>query len=294
MNDADHDHDADAVPDANDSDAVPDANQAGQAGDAPGPVVHTSVDGGVLVVVLDRPKANAIDAATSRELGSVFAEFRDDPSLRVAVFTGAGERFFSAGWDLGAAAAGEEFEADYGEGGFGGFCELPGRDKPVVCAVNGMAVGGGFEIAMAAEFVVAADHARFFLPETGLGIIPDAGAIRLPRMLPPVVANEVLYGGRRLDASDAERFGLVNKVVPAADLEEAAMELAVRIASAAPLAVEAVMAIDRATRHLPLGEAFGHLRSGDLEAYERMLRSEDAEEGPRAFAEKRDPYWQGI
>ncbi len=283
--------------DARHADALPDANQAGQAGqvdDAPGPVVHTRVDEGVLVVVLDRPKANAIDAATSRELGRVFAGFRDDPSLRVAVLTGAGERFFSAGWDLGAAAAGEEFEADYGEGGFGGFCELPGRHKPVVCAVNGMAVGGGFEIAMAAEFVVAADHARFFLPETGLGIIPDAGVIRLPRMLPPVVANEVLYGGRRLDASEAERWGLVNKVVPAADLEEAAMELAGRIASAAPLAVEAVMAIDRATRHLPLGEAFGHLRSGDLEAYERMLGSEDAEEGPRAFAEKRNPYWQGA
>ena len=278
----------------NDANQADDANQAGQADDAPGPVVRTRVDGGVLVVVLDRPKANAIDAATSREMGRVFAGFRDDPSLRVAVLTGTGERFFSAGWDLGAAAAGEEFEADYGEGGFGGFCELPGRHKPVVCAVNGMAVGGGFEIAMAAEFVVAADHARFFLPETGLGIIPDAGSIRLPRLLPPVVANEVLYGGRRLDAFEAERCGLVNKVVPAADLEDAAMELAGRIASAAPLAVEAVMAIDRATRHLPLGEAFGHLRSGDLEAYERMLRSEDAKEGPRAFVEKRDPYWQGV
>ena len=278
----------------NDANQADDANQAGQADDAPGPVVHTRVDGGVLVVVLDRPKANAIDAATSREMGRVFAGFRDDPSLRVAVLTGAGERFFSAGWDLGAAAAGEEFEADYGEGGFGGFCELPGRHKPVVCAVNGMAVGGGFEIAMAAEFVVAADHARFFLPETGLGIIPDAGSIRLPRLLPPVVANEVLYGGRRLDAFEAERCGLVNKVVPAADLEDAAMELAGRIASAAPLAVEAVMAIDRATRHLPLGEAFGYLRSGGLEAYERMLRSEDAKEGPRAFTEKRDPYWQGV
>jgi len=278
----------------NDANQADDANQAGQADDAPGPVVHTRVDGGVLVVVLDRPKANAIDAATSREMGRVFAGFRDDPSLRVAVLTGAGERFFSAGWDLGAAAAGEEFEADYGEGGFGGFCELPGRHKPVVCAVNGMAVGGGFEIAMAAEFVVAADHARFFLPETGLGIIPDAGSIRLPRLLPPVVANEVLYGGRRLDAFEAERCGLVNKVVPAADLEDAAMELADRIASAAPLAVEAVMAIDRATRHLPLGEAFVYLRSGGLEAYERMLRSEDAKEGPRAFTEKRDPYWQGV
>ena len=255
--------------------------------------VRTTADGPVLHVELDRPKANAIDAATSRELSRVFVAFRDDPDLRVAVLTGVGDRFFSAGWDLGAAADGEDFEADYGEGGFGGFCELPNRHKPVICAVNGMAVGGGFEIAMAAEFVVAADHATFFLPETGLGIIPDAGAIRLPRQLPPAVANEVLYGGRRLGAAEAERWGLVNRVVPAAELTDAAAELAHRIAGAAPLAVEAVMAIDRATGHQSLAEAFAHLRSGDLEPYERMLASEDALEGPSAFSEGRDPHWQG-
>ena len=146
---------------------------------------------------------------------------------------------------------------------------------------------------MAAEFVLAADHAQFFLPETSLGIIPDVGAIRLPRMLPPVVANEVLFGGRRLDAMEAERWGLVNRVVPASDLRDATLELAGRIAAAAPLAVEAVMAIDRATSQLSTDEAFVHLRSGDLEAYGRMLASEDAQEGPRAFAEKRDPLWQG-
>ena len=258
-----------------------------------GAAVRTTVNGGVLEVVLDRPKANAIDAATSREMGRVFAGFRDDPSLRVAVLTGAGERFFSAGWDLGAAAAGEEFEADYGEGGFGGFCELPGRHKPVVCAVNGMAVGGGFEIAMAAEFVVAADHAEFFLPETGLGIIPDAGAVRLPRVLPPVIANEVLYTGRRLNAEEAKRWGLVNRVVAPGDLIEEAWALARRITAAAPLAVEAIMAVNQATRDRPLDEAFVHLRSGDLVAYERMLASDDAQEGPRAFTEKREPHWQG-
>ncbi len=248
---------------------------------------------GVLEVVLDRPKANAIDAATSRELSSVFAGFRDDPELRVAIFTGAGERFFSAGWDLDAAVGGEAFEADYGEGGFGGFPELPGRNKPVICAVNGLAVGGGFEIALAADLVVAAEHAAFFMPETGLGIIPDAGAIRLPRILPPVVANEVLYAGRRLKADEALQWGIVNAVVPIDRLLDEARALAARIMASAPLAVEAVIAVDRATRSLTLDEAFAHLRSGELDAYERMLASEDAEEGPRAFTEGRDPHWQG-
>ena len=257
------------------------------------PPVRTRTADGVLEVVLDRPKANAIDAATSRSLGEVFAGFRDDPQLRVAILTGAGERFFSAGWDLGAAAGGEEFEADYGKGGFGGFCELPDRNKPVVCAVNGLAVGGGFELVLAAEFVVAVEHAEFFLPETGLGIIPDAGAVRLPRVLPPVVANEVLYGGRRLNAEEAERWGLVNRVVAPGDLIEEAWALARRITAAAPLAVEAIMAVNQATQGRPLDEAFVHLRSGDLVAYERMLASDDAQEGPRAFTEKREPHWQG-
>jgi crotonobetainyl-CoA hydratase len=255
--------------------------------------LHVERRGPVLEVVIDRPKANAIDAATSRLMGEVFAGFRDDPDLRVAILSGAGERFFSAGWDLDAAASGEAFEADYGVGGFGGFCELPDRDKPVICAVNGMAVGGGFEIAMAADLVVAADHATFFLPEAGLGIIPDAGAIRLPRQLPAVVANEVLYAGRRLDAAEAERWGLVNRAVPADRLLAEARDLADRVVAAAPLAVAAIMAVDRATAGRSLDDAFDHLRSGDLSAYERMLASDDADEGPRAFTEGRDPHWQG-
>ena len=131
--------------------------------------------GSTLEVTLDRPKANTIDAATSRKLGAVFSGFRDDPDLRVAIFTGAGERFFSAGWDLAAGAEGEDYESDFGPGGFGGFAELPGLDKPVIAAVNGMAVGGGFELVMAADLVVAAEHATFFLPEASIGLIPDAG-----------------------------------------------------------------------------------------------------------------------
>lgn len=254
--------------------------------------VSTEIVDATLVVTLDRPKANAIDAATSRELSRVFADFRDDDRLRAAVFTGAGQRFFSAGWDLGAAAAGEEYEADYGEGGFGGFAELPGLRKPVIAAVNGLAVGGGFELVLSADLAVGAEHAEFFLPEAGLGIIADSGAIRLPRMLPAAVANEVLYAQRRLDAAEAERWGLLNAVVSADELLGAALALAERVAEAAPLAVEATIDIGRRTAGMTLGDAYRELRSGDVEPYERMLASEDAAEGPAAFAEKRSPVWK--
>ncbi len=255
--------------------------------------VHTTRDGAVFEVLLDRPKANAIDAATSRAMSDAFVEFRDDPDLRVAIFTGGGERFFSAGWDLAAAADGEEYEADYGEGGFGGFVELADLEKPVIAAVNGLAVGGGFEIAMAADLVVAADHALFWLPESGLGIIPDAGAIRLPRLLPRVIANEILFGERKLTAADALHLGLVNRVVPADQLMTAARGLAETVAKAAPLSVAAILEIGRRTGHLALDEAFAVLRSGTIDSYEAMLASQDAAEGPAAFAEKRDPIWKG-
>ena len=260
---------------------------------APAGAIKIATDGPVLEVTIDRPKANAIDAATSRELSRLFGAFRDDPDLRVAIVTGAGGRFFSAGWDLNAAAEGEDFEADYGEGGFGGFGELPGLLKPVIAAVNGMAVGGGFEIVLAADLVVAAEHARFWLPEASLGIVPDTGSVRLPRMLPPAVANEILYAGRRLDAAEARRWGLVNSVVDATDLMTEARSLAARVAESAPLSVAAIHQIRDHTQHLPLAAAFELLRSGQLAAYEAMLGSADAAEGPAAFTEGRAPRWQG-
>jgi crotonobetainyl-CoA hydratase len=255
--------------------------------------VRVTRSGPVLEVTLDRPKANAIDAATSRNLSDVFLDFRDDASLRVAIFTGGGDRFFSAGWDLASAADGEMYEADYGEGGFGGFVELPDLNKPVICAVNGMAVGGGFELALAGDLVVSADHAMFFLPETSLGIVPDAASVRLPRLLPKVIANEILLAGRRLDAQEALRWGLVNVVVPGGEVLDVARELASRVVAAAPLAVGAVLEIDRRTGHLGLDAAFSELRSGTMGLYEQMLVSEDAAEGPNAFADKRDPIWKG-
>ncbi len=249
--------------------------------------------GATIEVTLDRPKANAIDAQTSRELGGVFTDFRDDPGLRAAIFTGAGDRFFSAGWDLAAAAAGEAYESDYGPGGFGGFPELPGLNKPVIAAVNGMAAGGGFELAMCADLVAAADHAVFFLPEAAAGVIPDVGAVRLPRLLPAHIAAEVLIAGRRLGAAEALGFGLVNRVAPGDELLDAARALADRVCALAPLAVAAVLDIRRRTEGMTAAEGLALMRSGKIESYRRMLSSEDALEGPRAFTEKRDPVWKG-
>ena len=249
--------------------------------------------GSTLEVTLDRPKANAIDAATSRALGAVFSGFRDDPDLRVAIFTGAGERFFSAGWDLAAGAEGEAYESDFGPGGFGGFPELPDLNKPVIAAVNGMAVGGGFELVMAADLVVAAEHAAFFLPEASIGLIPDVGSVLLPRLLPAALANEVLLAGRRLNAGELHRLGVVNEVVPRTELLDAAHRVADRITACAPLSVAAILDIGRRSDGLPASAALRDLRSGAVETYRRMLESEDAEEGLQAFSEKRGPVWKG-
>lgn len=254
----------------------------------------TAVRNGLIFeITLDRPKANVIDAATSRALSAKFVEFRDDSELRVAILTGAGERFFTAGWDLNAASEGEEFESDYGPGGFGGFGELEGLTKPVILAINGMAVGGGFEMTMAADLVVAAEHAQFFLPETGVGIIPDVGTIRLPKLLPHPIAMEVLIGGLRLSSHDAMRWGMVNQVVPVDELMDATRELAKRIIAGAPLAVAAIIDLIKRTRHLSVENGLALMRSGDIELYESMLTSEDSREGPQSFVEKRPPQWRG-
>lgn len=249
---------------------------------------------GVLEVTLDRPKANAIDAATSRLLGRAFCEFRDDPSLRCAILTGGGERFFSAGWDLKAAAEGEAFDSDYGEGGFGGISELFDLRKPVIAAVNGLAIGGGFELMLACDLAVAAEEAQFWLPEAQLGIIADSAALRLPKRLPRPIATELLMTGRRMDAAEALRWGLINRVVPANQLMESARELASQIALSAPLSLAALKEVFATNETKSIEEGYALFKSGDLRFYEAMLRSEDAQEGPKAFAEKRVPSWKGI
>ena len=252
---------------------------------------HVEVDDGIAILTIDRPKANAIDAATSLAMGNAFVGLEADPNVRVVIVTGAGERFFSAGWDLGAAADGEAFDSDYGPGGFGGFPDLPNRTTPVIVAVNGMAVGGGFEIAMAADLLVAAEHAQFFLPEAGLGIIPDAGSVRLPKLLPGPIAREMLLTGRRMGADEAARWGLVNRVVPATELIDAARVLARDVMWAAPLSVAAMLDIGRQTAHVDPIEAMSLIK--ELPSYRAAIDSDDAAEGNLAYMEKRPPVWKG-
>jgi crotonobetainyl-CoA hydratase len=213
--------------------------------------------------------------------------------LRVAILTGGGEKFFSAGWDLKAAAEGEDIDGDYGVGGFAGITELPELNKPVIAAVNGLAVGGGFELALAADLIVAAETAAFFLPEVFVGVIADAASFRLPRRLPRALAMEMLMTGRRLSAGEAKAAGLINDVVPQAELMDRARALAETMVQAAPLALAAVKQVVRESEGLKIEDCYALMRSGRLAAYQAMLTSEDAKEGPRAFAEKRDPVWSG-
>jgi crotonobetainyl-CoA hydratase len=251
--------------------------------------VHSEELGPVLEITLDRPKANAIDRHTGLALHDAFARLRDEPALRVGILTGAGERFFSAGWDLKAAAAGEEDPStDFGPGGFAGFTEMFDLDKPVIAAVNGMAVGGGFEMVLACDLIVAADHAEFFLPELSVGIVPDAGAVqRLPGLLPRAVANDLILTSRRMDAREAERWGLVRSVVPAERLMDEARELAERVSAAAPLATQATKQVLRGTAGMDPERAFAAIREGRFPAYDRALASDESQEGAAAFAEGR-------
>lgn len=255
--------------------------------------IRTRREKGILEVTLDRPKANAIDLATSRVMGETFTAFRDDPEARVAIVTGAGNRFFCAGWDLKAAAGGDAVDGDYGAGGFGGIQELPDLNKPLIAAVNGLAVGGGFELALSCDLIVASATARFGLPEINAGTIADAASIKLPRRMPYHVAMELLLTGRFMDAEEALRWGVVNEVLAPDALLERAWELARVLASGPPLVFAAIKEVVRESENLRAQDALRRVMDRQFETVDRLYDSEDLQEGARAFAEKRAPSWKG-
>ena len=255
--------------------------------------IKTSERNHILEVKLDRPKANAIDLKTSRILGEIFTNFRDNPNLRVAIITGAGEKFFCPGWDLKAAADGDAVDGDYGVGGFGGLQELRGLNKPVIAAVNGICCGGGLEWALSADIILAAEHATFALPEIRSGTVADAASIKLPKRIPYHIAMDMLLTGRWLDAEEAARWGLINYIYPAQKLMDEAYKLGELLASGPPLVYAAIKEVVREAENMKFQDALNKITNSQFESVEKLYRSDDQIEGARAFSEKREPQWKG-
>ncbi|NKN36148.1 crotonobetainyl-CoA hydratase [Agrobacterium sp. a22-2] len=255
--------------------------------------IKTRREGGILEVTIDRPKANAIDLVTSRQMGEIFRDFRDDETLRVAIITAAGEKFFCAGWDLKAAAGGDAVDGDYGVGGFGGLQELRDLNKPVIAAINGICCGGGFEIALSADLILAAEHATFALPEIRSGTVADAASIKLPKRIPYHIAMDMLLTGRWLDVQEGHRWGFVNEILPADKLMDRAWALARLLESGPPLVYAAIKEVVREAEGSKFQDTMNKVTRRQLKTVDVLYSSEDQLEGARAFAEKRDPVWKG-
>ena len=255
--------------------------------------IKTRREGAVLEVTLDRPKANAIDLATSRIMGETFRDFRDDETLRVAILRAAGDKFFCPGWDLKAAADGDAVDGDYGIGGFGGLQELPHLNKPVICAVNGICCGGGLELALSCDLILASNNATFALPEIRSGTVADAASIKLPKRIAYHIAMDLLLTGRWFDAKEALQWGILREITTPETLLSKAWDLARLLESGPPLVYAAIKEVVREAEDMRFQDVLNRVTKRQLPTVDRLYSSEDQLEGARAFAQKRDPIWKG-
>lgn len=249
--------------------------------------------GNVMVITINRPEArNAVNSAVSTAVGNALQDAQSDPEVWAVVLTGAGDKSFCAGADLKAIARGERvLHPDHEEWGFAGYVHQF-IDKPTIAAVNGSALGGGTELVLASDLVIAGQSATFGLPEVKRGLLAGAGGMfRMVEQLPRKVALELLFTGEPITADKASQWGLVNEVVPDGTALEAALALAARITVNAPLSVQA-------SKRVACGVDDGVITAEEVgwsrtqREFAPLLKSEDSKEGPRAFAEKRQPIWK--
>ena len=253
--------------------------------------VRFDVSERVARVTIDRPeRRNAVDPATLEALEATWKRIEGDPEIRCVVLTGAGERAFCAGWDVGEEKSGLDYWADQHEAGFGGISLRATLDVPVIARVNGYAFGGGLVMVLGCDIAIAAEHAEFGLTEPRLGYLPLDGGIQIARHIPLKWAMGVLLTGRRFGANDALAMGLLNEVVPKVELDEAVDRWVSDILACAPRAVRAIKQMVRETAHLSAADA----AALKLPALVDALNSEDGKEGVRALREKRPPVWSGL